>query len=99
MTDNNKINSITIFDEYRGEDHYILTAEIKENGDLLLEGQDLGPSVIEAFGDSDYEYWYTFKQEWKDTLLLHLLAEKFTVSNPPGEWFNEKGIPFELSTY
>lgn len=94
-----KLDSITIWDIYRDKNHYILTAEIKENGDLFLEGQDLGPDVLEWFGDSDYEYFYTIKQEWKDTVLLHLLAEKFTLSDTPQMWLKRKNIPYDFSNW
>lgn len=32
-----------------------LGASIKANGDLVIEGQDLGPAVEEFFGVSEYE--------------------------------------------
>lgn len=43
-------------------------AEI-ENGELLISGQDLGPYVEAAWGDSDYEYWYHLDKENTEKLL------------------------------
>lgn len=96
---NEMINTITIWDEYRGENHYNLIARIDENGDLILDGGDIGLDVKKWWGDIDYEYWYNIKKAWKDTLLLYLLAEKFTLKNTPQGWFENKGIPFEFSSY
>ena len=93
------INEITIWDEYKGENHYNLIGEINEDGDLVLDGGDIGPDVKEWWGDIDYEYWYVIKKEWKDSLLLYLLAEKFTLKNTPQGWLENKEIPFEFSSY
>ena len=38
-----------------------LGARIKENGDLLIEGQDLGSGVEDAFGCAEYEWYWTIK--------------------------------------
>ena len=56
--------------EIRGETSTFIDAEILENGDLQLSGQDVGKLPEEQFGDSDYEYWVTVPKEHKDRLLL-----------------------------
>ena len=33
------------------------------DGELAVSGQDLGSYVENSWGDSDYEYWYTFTTE------------------------------------
>lgn len=38
------------------------------NGELTVSGQDLGPYVEEFWGDSDYEYWYSFDRQNTETL-------------------------------
>jgi hypothetical protein len=48
---------------------------IRENGDLVLDGCDVGAAPREIFGDSDYEYWLTIRSEDKDRVLEELLAE------------------------
>ena len=61
-----------------------------ENGDLVVEGYDIGKTVEEAWGDSDYEYGMTVEKEnvglvakalgidtqaeWD---ILHAIAERF----------------------
>lgn len=76
-----------------------LTAKIKENGDLVLEGYDLGKRARELFGDSDYEYWLTIPAQYKDTVLLWLIKERFETSSDFMTWLKDKGIPFEFLTW
>jgi len=40
-----------------------LGVEIKDNGDLVFEGQDLGAGVEDAFGASEYEWYWTVKAQ------------------------------------
>lgn len=44
-----------------------------EEGQLKIQGQDLGPAVLEFFDDSDYEYFYTLSKE--NTSALHELLK------------------------
>ena len=39
------------------------------DGALTVSGQDLGRYVEDSWGDSDYEYWYTFTAEETAKLL------------------------------
>lgn len=45
------------------------------NERLLISGQDLGKHVEDHFGDSDYEYWYSFDIE-NTKLLITKLSEQ-----------------------
>ena len=45
-------------------------------GELTIEGQDLGPVVEEFWGDSDYEYWYRFNKENTGKLLSLIHGER-----------------------
>ena len=93
------INEITIWDEDRGDNNYALWGKIEENGDLKIIGNDIGSGVKAWWGDIDYEYWYIIDKDWKDTLLLHLLAEKFTLDNTPQPWLDTKQIPYKFGSY
>ena len=44
-------------------------------GVLSISGQDLGPYVEEVWGDSDYEYWYSFDQEGTSQLMSAIHGE------------------------
>src|SRR5208282_2064920 len=59
--------------EQPGETSIRISAEILEDGDLQLSGQDIGKAPREIFGDSDYEYWLRVPSAQKDALLLALL--------------------------
>ena len=48
---------------------------VRENGDLVLEGCDVGAAPQEIFGDSDYEYWLTIGSQDKNRVLEKLLGE------------------------
>ena len=54
-----------------------IDVRIKENGDLLFSGQDIGDAPSEVFGDSDYEYWLTVPASEKDRLLLALIEQHY----------------------
>lgn len=49
-------------EEHHDRDHYSLRAYVEKNGDFVLDGQDLGPSVERVFGAGIREY------EWKRTV-------------------------------
>ena len=78
-------------------------AEITDEGDLLLSGQDLGAAPQEAFGDSDYEYWLKIKAPFKDHLLLALMETLYSgntsVVSELKDYLYSKGIPCEFDSY
>ena len=94
-----KINEIKLREmEVRGGKSY-LDAVIRENGDLVLSGQDVGEFVQQVWGDWDYEYWVTVKSDYKDTVLLHLIKDKFDSETKFQEWLKSKDIPCEFTSY
>ena len=94
-----KINRIKLKESRSERGSIFLEARIKENGDLQLEGQDIGPLVEEMWGDSDYEYWLTVDKDYKDTVLLRLIKERFSRETEFKKWLEEKQIPFNFMTY
>ncbi len=81
------------------------------DGKLKISGQDIGPVVEEYFGDSDYEYFYSFNEANTKKLLealkpgaeikelLELLAGSF--SGPDGctmlrKLCEEENIPYDF---
>lgn len=93
------MKKIIIYDRKEGENHYSLTTEINEEGDLLLTGVDSGPFVKDYFGDYDYEYWLSVKEEHVSTVLLYLIKERFKTDGEFKEWLKEKEVPSEFSSY
>ena len=60
-----------------GDTSIHIDVRIKENGDLLFSGQDIGDAPEEIFGDIDYEYWLTVPASEKDRLLLALIEKNY----------------------
>ena len=63
---------ITLLEE-KGEISRFVSAEINDNGDLVISGQDVGKRLEELFGDSDYEYWLTVLCQHKKRVLEVLI--------------------------
>lgn len=99
------MKKINIYDRRSGKkDHYVLDIEINDEGSLVFEGYDIGDTVKEYWGDSDYEYWLTIKTEHLNTLLLHLIKECFdqkifTNDSEFRTWLDAKGISSEFSSW
>ena len=53
-----------------------LDATLNENGDIVIEGQDLGKGVEEAFSSSEYEWTWTIKSNH-----IHLLKKALGGTN------------------
>ena len=96
---------LTIYDRRFGRnEHQELTVEINEDGDLVFEGYDIGDTVKEYWGDSDYEYWLTIKADHLPSVLLHLIKEcfdqkMFTNDSQFREWLEKKGIPSSFRSW
>ena len=73
-----------------------LLAKIDDKGRLVLDGADGGERVREVWGDWDYEYSETVPAEWKETVLLHLIKERFASTSDFRVWCQERGIPSEF---
>ncbi len=99
MDASQKIERIVLQDTRQEKLSIELVAHINEQGDLILEGWDRGEWVKEKLDDWDYEYWLKIPREWKDTILLYLIQERFQNDSNFREWLQEKNIPHEFSSY
>ncbi len=99
------MNHLTLYDRHCGKnEHQVLEIKVDEEGDLVFEGYDIGDSVEEYWGDSDYEYWLTVKADQLPGVLLHLIKECFekkifTNDSEFREWLTKKGIPSEFQSW
>jgi hypothetical protein len=66
---------------------------IGAEGELAWEHYDAGPSAKAVYGDYDHESILWVAKAYKDTLLLHLIADHFRDRDKFSEWLREKGIP------
>ena len=94
-----KIDRITLIDEKTERVAVRLVARIADDGDLILEGQDSGKLVEETFGDGDYEYALKVAADLKDTVLLHLIKERFATDGEFRAWLEEKKIACEFWSF
>ncbi len=76
---------------------------MRDDGGIMFEGQDLGPSVEEVFGDSDYEYWVHVPPSALQKLAFELLREKYTGQLNAVEafrdWCKAHGVEHKFSNY
>ena len=76
---------------------------LKENGDLLFSGQDIGEAPEKIFGDLDYEYWLTIPAAEKDRVLLALIEKHYagdaSVISTLREFMESKQISCEFFSY
>ncbi len=88
-----KIKKITLRESRTKTDISILEAMINDDGDLAIEGYDLGEAPREFWGDSDYEYGRVIKKEYKGKMLRLLIEQRFSCDSDFKEWLDEKRIP------
>ena len=93
------IRQLTIKDEREGRDVRHLGIKIGDDGSLVLEGHDLGSTVAKFWPDDEYEYWLTVPANYRDTVLLWLIKERFSSDVEFREWLDEKGIPHEFANW
>ena len=86
-----------------GTTSIFIAAEILENGDLQLAGQDVGIAPRQTVGDSDYEYWLTVPAVEKDRLLLALLSAVYnddpTAVTKLRALLDEQGVPHKFHCF
>lgn len=51
--------------------------EVETTGAVKIDAQDMGPTVKEIWGDSDYEFWVAVPASEVQKLLFALLKEKY----------------------
>jgi hypothetical protein len=86
------ISNIMIFEEEKEKEYRSLSAGIGDKDNLVVYGVDAGPSVKSSHGDWDYEYWLTVPGKYKDTILLHLMKERFNSFSEIQSWLMNKNI-------
>ena len=68
---------VLLFEERRQTSRFI-HARIKDNVNLVVEGQDVGAMPLKWFDDEDYEFFATVRKEDKDQVLLALIQKVFS---------------------
>lgn len=81
--------TVRLREEHNGSDWRTLRACLRENGTLVIQGQDLGPATAPISSDGEYEWTYTFDPDsipalcaalggTEDDDILDLLERRFT---------------------
>jgi hypothetical protein len=107
-----KSNPLTLRDEVAGEDRRLLRAYLDGEGNLHIDGQDLGPGTAIVSDDGEYEWFKKIRASdlprlvealggAPGTPVLTLLKERFTGA---GSYELERvlrtsGIPIELHVW
>ena len=52
--------------------------EVKDDGSVKIDAQDMGKLVEEMWGDSDYEFWVEVRSSELPKLVFALLKDKYT---------------------
>lgn len=92
--------SVEILNRTLGSDKELIWLEIGPEGDLHMEGQDLGPAAEEAWGRDEYEYTVKVSAADKDRLLMELLKEKYLdtrCSQDFKDWLTARNISYEFT--
>ncbi len=89
--------------EQREPTSRFIHARIEDDGDLVVEGQDVGEAPLKWFDDEDYEFIVTVGAEDKDAVILALIEKqfggRFSAVDEFREFLKEKGIPFGWMTW
>ncbi len=88
-----KIDKVVLYVEETDIDSKDEWVSIQDNGDLRLDVNDCGQTPLKYWGDIDYEYWLNVDKDWKDTVLLLLIKEKFKRFSDLANWLEENKIP------
>jgi hypothetical protein len=100
LPDNSQpLRAITLIEQRFGNEYRFLGARLVENGDLLLEGQDIGDTPEQFFGEREYEYQYTIEAQHVPAVLLWLIKERFTSDIDFRTWLTEHNIPNRFDTF
>jgi len=64
------MDKIVLFKEERPDIKISMEMYFNETGQLMFDGYDIGKTVSEYWGDSDYEYQYTIEPDCVEKLFL-----------------------------
>ena len=84
------LKKIVLRKERNERDYRFLGAEINENGDLVIDGHDLGNGVEGAFSCSEYEWSWTVRAEHIGKLKIALGSKGNILRTLKKKFSNEK---------
>lgn len=94
-----KIKEITLWERKDTQNYSHDKVRIEENGRICFDSYDIGQLPNQAWNHDDYEYNTYVEAEWKDSILLLLLKEKFSTNADFQKWANHKQLPYTTSSW
>lgn len=89
----NKITEIALFERNDENGYSRDLVRVHTDGSINLDSFDTGPLPDSVWG-RDYEYDVNFSADWKDTILLLLLKERFASNSEFRNWAKSQSIPY-----
>ena len=76
---------------------------LEDDGTIKMDAQDMGPTVTQFWGDSDYEFWVRVPPASLPKLAFELLREKFTgqlgAVDAFRDWCRTHGVQHEFDSW
>ena len=76
---------------------------LEDDGAIKMDAQDMGPTVEEIWGDSDYEFWVHIAPAALPKLAFELLREKFAgqldAVNAFRDWCKAHGVEHKFGSW
>lgn len=70
-------NHVTEIARRDGTEFRSVRLTVEDDGAIKMDAQDMGPTVTQVWGDSDYEFWVHVPPTSVSKLAFELLREKF----------------------
>ncbi len=70
-------NHVTEIARQDGTEFRSVRLTLEDDGAIKMDAQDMGPKVIQVWGDSEYEFWVHVPLTSVSKLAFELLREKF----------------------
>lgn len=93
------IKDIVLKDKEINGTHISVIVRATDNGNLIIDGYDTGRLPELYWGDWDYEYITTVRKDFKDTVLLLLIKDRFKDCCDFRSWLEVNHIPNEFFTW
>lgn len=76
---------------------------LEDDGAIKMDAQDMGPTVTQVWGDSDYEFWVDVAPAALPKLAFELLREKFAgqlgAVTAFRDWCTAHGVEHEFDSW
>lgn len=93
-----KITNLRIGRVQKSGYHGSIDITIKENGDLDMGLFEYG-ELVEKYKGGDYEYDLIVEKDYKDSMLLYLIKERFQDISGFKKWLEDHDIPPTETSY